>query len=149
MWTGWQPSWIACRVRSIWSATIGEAGMWRGWSMRDPSLCGPGPSTSLAAFDTDYVWHERAQVWQTPGAGEAAVAQQLAIPKPQLAAAYERLGMVSRATAEACAAAYSPEMGRCILSLYRSAAQPRMAEWGAQLAGLRSRTGLVNIQTTV
>jgi pimeloyl-ACP methyl ester carboxylesterase len=97
-------------------------------------------------FDPDYVWHERAQVWQTPEVGETAVAQQLATPKPQLAAAYERLGL-SRATAEACAAAYSPEMARCILSLYRSAAQPRMAEWGAQLAGLRSRPGLVIIPT--
>jgi hypothetical protein len=36
-------------------------------------------------------------------------------------------------------------MGRCILALYRSAAQPRMAEWGANVAGLRSRPGLVII----
>ena len=97
-------------------------------------------------FDPDYVWHERAQVWQTPGAGETAIEQQLAIPKDRLAEGYQRLGM-SRAAARSCAEAYTPEMGRCILALYRSAAQPRMAQWGAQLARARARPGLVIIPT--
>jgi hypothetical protein len=38
-------------------------------------------------------------------------------------------------------------MGRCILALYRSAAQPKMAEWGADLDRARSRPGLVIIPT--
>jgi len=37
-------------------------------------------------FDPAYVWHERAQVWQSPGAGEAAIEQQLAIPRPRAGA---------------------------------------------------------------
>jgi len=38
-------------------------------------------------------------------------------------------------------------MGRCILALYRSAAQPKMAEWGAELAAAERRPGLVVIAT--
>jgi hypothetical protein len=41
--------------------------------------------------------------------------------------------------------AFDDSMGGCILALYRSAAQPQMAEWGADVAGLRSRPGLVII----
>ena len=37
------------------------------------------------------------------------------------------------------------EMGRCILALYRSAAQPKMSEWGAELAAAERRPGLVII----
>jgi pimeloyl-ACP methyl ester carboxylesterase len=97
-------------------------------------------------FDPDYVWHDRAQVWQTPGAGEAAIAQQLAAPVERRAESYERLGM-SRQAAASCAAALNDDMGRCILSLYRSAAQPKMAQWAADLSGPRSRPGLVIIPT--
>jgi pimeloyl-ACP methyl ester carboxylesterase len=97
-------------------------------------------------FDPEYVWHERAQVWQTPGGGETAIEQQLAIPKDRLTEGYRRLG-VSPAAARSCAEAYTPDMGRCILALYRSAAQPRMAEWGEQLDRARARPGLVIIPT--
>ena len=38
-------------------------------------------------------------------------------------------------------------MGRCILALYRSAAQPKMTEWGAELAAAERRPGLVVIAT--
>lgn len=97
-------------------------------------------------FDPEYVWHERAQIWQTPGAGEAAVAQQLAAPVALRTAFYERLGM-STDSAARCAAGFDEAMGRCILSLYRSAAQPKMAEWGAALSPARTRPGLVIIAT--
>ena len=39
------------------------------------------------------------------------------------------------------------DMGRCILALYRSAAQPKMTEWGAELAAAERRPGLVIIAT--
>jgi pimeloyl-ACP methyl ester carboxylesterase len=111
-----------------------------------PELVRSWATDIAGCFDPDYVWHERAQVWQTPGAGEAAIAQQLAAPTELRAAFYEGLGMSKNAAAR-CAAAFGDEMGRCVLSLYRSAAQPKMAEWGADLAGLRSRPGLVIIPT--
>jgi pimeloyl-ACP methyl ester carboxylesterase len=111
-----------------------------------PDLVRSWATDIAGCFDPEYVWHERAQVWQTPGAGEAAIEQQLAVPAADRIAFFEGLGM-SRAAAEHIVAAFSPEMGRCILALYRSAAQPRMAEWGAALEPLRSRPGLVIIPT--
>jgi pimeloyl-ACP methyl ester carboxylesterase len=109
-----------------------------------PELVRSWATDIAGCFDPEYVWHERAQVWQTPGAGEAAVAQQIAAPIDQRAAFYERLGM-SRDASRSCAAAFDEDMGRCILSLYRSAAQPRMAEWGANLTRASTRPGLVII----
>jgi pimeloyl-ACP methyl ester carboxylesterase len=97
-------------------------------------------------FDPEYVWHDRAQVWQTPSAGEAALEQQLALPVEQRAGFYQRGGM-SEQVARRCAAAFNEEMARCILSLYRSAAQPAMARWAADLTAARTRPGLVIIPT--
>ena len=94
----------------------------------------------------DYVWHDMAQVWQTPGDGEAAVEGMAASPKDQLAAAYQGFGMTA-AAAQSCADAATPEMGRCILALYRSAAQPRMAAWGRELVAAERRPALVIIPT--
>lgn len=97
-------------------------------------------------FDPEYVWHERAQVWQTPGAGEDAIAHMLAMPVEERTIGYQRLGMTP-AAARSCAEAFNEDMGRCILSLYRSARQPRMSEWARDLTALRSRPGLVIIAT--
>ena len=41
----------------------------------------------------------------------------------------------------------SPETGRCVLALYRSAAQPKMAEYGEELARAERRPALVIIAT--
>jgi pimeloyl-ACP methyl ester carboxylesterase len=95
-------------------------------------------------FDPQYVWHDNAQTWQTAGAGEDLIAQRLATPPADRAEGYVSRGMSERAAAR-CVEAFDESMGRCILALYRSAAQPRMAEWGADVAGLRSRPGLVII----
>ena len=94
----------------------------------------------------DYVWHDMAQVWQTPGAGEDAVAALAATQNEQLVQAYEGLGMTATA-ARSCAAAATADMGRCILALYRSAAQPQMATWGRELAAADRRPALVIIPT--
>jgi pimeloyl-ACP methyl ester carboxylesterase len=92
------------------------------------------------------VWHDFAQVWQTPGAGESAVADMLAIPAAERATRYEAAGMTP-GIAEAVAAAADEAMGRCILALYRSAAQPAMARLGEQLGNAADRPGLVIIPT--
>jgi pimeloyl-ACP methyl ester carboxylesterase len=97
-------------------------------------------------FDPAYVWHDFAQVWQQPGAGEAFVAQNLAADPAQRAQQLVSLGM-SQDAATRCATAYNEEMGRCVLALYRSAAQPKMAEWGADLSKARTKPGLVIIPT--
>jgi pimeloyl-ACP methyl ester carboxylesterase len=111
-----------------------------------PELVRSWTTDIAGCFDPEYVWHDFAQVWQTPDAGEAAVAQMVATPTEQRAQQLEGLGM-SRVAAARVAAATDAAMGRCILALYRSAAQPKLAEWGADLTNARSRPGLVIIAT--
>ena len=97
-------------------------------------------------FDPEYVWHDAAQVWQTPDAGEEAVAQMAAAPLEVRTQQFEGLGM-SKEVAAQVAAAVDETMGRCILSLYRSAAQPAMSEFGEQFPAAAARPGLVIIAT--
>ncbi len=97
-------------------------------------------------FDPEYVWHDMAQVWQTPGAGEAAVAGMAGAPLEARAQQFESLGMTKEAAANV-AAAVNDEMARCILALYRSAAQPFMSEQGKLLDKAKARPGLVIVAT--
>ena len=109
-----------------------------------PELVRSWVTDIAGCFDPAYVWHDFAQVWQTPGAGEEWVAQTVAAPREQWAQQLQSLGMGAAAAADG-AAAFGEEMGRCILALYRSAAQPQMATWGADLTRARTRPGLVII----
>jgi hypothetical protein len=59
---------------------------------------------------------------------------------------FESLGMTPD-IALAVAGAADEAMGRCILSLYRSAAQPAMARIGERLGAAAARPGLVIIPT--
>ncbi|GAB3878930.1 alpha/beta fold hydrolase [Kibdelosporangium lantanae] len=111
-----------------------------------PDLIRSWCSDIVGGADPEYVWHDLAQVWQTEGAGEEAVRQSAATPKETLAAAYASLGMTPE-IARDFAEAMTDDMGRCILALYRSARQPRMAEWGAELAQAERRPSLVVIAT--
>lgn len=81
--------------------------------------------------DAKYAWHDMAQVWQTEEAGEEFVAGVAAMPLDQRTEMLVGAGMTP-AAASACAAANGPEMGRCILALYRSAVQPKMHLWAEQ-----------------
>ncbi len=95
--------------------------------------------------DPEYVWHDMALVWQTPGEGEAFVEAMQQMPTEQRVQAFVGAGMTP-AGAAACAAASGPEMSACVLALYRSAVQPKMAEWAdeyAALGGERPRTLVV------
>jgi pimeloyl-ACP methyl ester carboxylesterase len=98
------------------------------------------------AADPEYVWHDMARVWQTPGAGEEFVEAMWSMPLDERVANLTSVGMTAEA-ARSCAEAASPEMGRCILALYRSAAQPKMTEWGDELAAAPRRPALVIIAT--
>ncbi len=97
-------------------------------------------------FDPEYVWHDMAQVWQTPGAGEAAVQGMAAAPLEARTAQFESLGM-SKDAAPRVAAAVNEQMADCILKLYRSAAQPFMANLGKEFAKASAKPGLVIIAT--
>lgn len=107
-----------------------------------PELLRSWVSDVAGLLDADYVWHDMAQIWQTPGAGEEAVAAAAAMPKADLAALLTASGVTQEAASD-FAAAFDDEMGRCVLALYRSAAQPAMREWGADVAAAGARPGLV------
>jgi pimeloyl-ACP methyl ester carboxylesterase len=111
-----------------------------------PDLIRSWATDIAGCFDPEYVWHPAAQAWQTPETGEQAIAQMVATPKPQFVQQFEGLGM-SKDVAERVALAINEDMGRCVLALYRSAAQPAMSEWGTELANARQRPGLVIIPT--
>ena len=113
---------------------------------RRPDLVRSWATDIAGAADPAYVWHDMARVWQTPGEGEAFVDAMMTMPMADRAAALVGAGMTAEAAA-ACAAAGGPDMGRCILALYRSAAQPAMTEWGRELEAAERRPGLVIIAT--
>ena len=114
--------------------------------MSRPDLIRSWATDIAGCADPDYVWHDLARVWQTPGAGEEAVAALVGLSDDQRTARFESLGMTSE-VARRVATATDAAMGRCILALYRSAAQPAMAEWGRDLAETQARPGLVVIPT--
>ena len=103
-------------------------------------------SDILGCFDADYVWHDMARAWQTPDVGEQAVEQMLSLPTEDRAQRYASLGMTSP-IAQKVAAGANTEMGRAILALYRSAAQPAMRDLGAGLSRASAKPGLALIAT--
>ena len=111
-----------------------------------PDLIRSWTTDIAGCFDPEYVWHDMAQVWQKPAEGEEAVRQMVASPVETRAARYETLGMTKDVAARVAAGA-DEAMARCILSLYRSAAQPAMAEWGKDLAKAATLPSLVIIPT--
>lgn len=115
-------------------------------AMTRPDLIRTWTTDIAGCMDPDYVWHDMAQLWQTPGAGEEAIAQMVGAPLDARIAQFESLGMTS-SVARHVAEANTPTMGRCILALYRSAAQPAMANWGQDLPEAAARPGLVIIPT--
>jgi pimeloyl-ACP methyl ester carboxylesterase len=94
----------------------------------------------------DYVWHDAAEAWQTAGVGEEAIGMLTHMGKAELAGVLEGLGMTHDVAPEV-AIHVDVEMGRCILHLYRSAAQPAMRDLGAVLATKKLPRGMVIIPT--
>lgn len=77
----------------------------------------------------DYVWHAIAQLWQTPGDGEAFVEGQSTTSAEERATLYEAMGVPPDCALE-MARASDLVMGHCILDLYRSATPNPHAHWG-------------------
>jgi hypothetical protein len=92
----------------------------------------------------DYQWHDAAQGWQTPDLGEQMVAGMVAMPDDQFVDAFSGLGMTREIAAEV-KSHINDEMARCILALYRDAAQPALVPVGKQFAAVQPKNGLVII----
>ena len=90
-----------------------------------------------APLDREYVWHQAAKAWQTPGLGEKVMA---GLTPEVLGAALVAAG-VPAADAATTAAHVDPTMKECILSLYRSAVNAGV-EWEDDLRRV-SAPGLV------
>ncbi len=114
--------------------------------MAQPELVHSWVSDVVGLFDEDYVWHEMAQVWQTPGDGELMVETMSGGTLQERAAMLGGLGLpVDIATTLAAAA--GPQMNRAILTLYRSAAQPVVRDLGRHLERAAARPGLAVLAT--
>jgi pimeloyl-ACP methyl ester carboxylesterase len=158
------PPGFGAPVPTGWGATVGEYRDWlvaelervgrpvhlvgHDWggghvvnvAMTRPDLLRSWCSDVVGLFDPDYVWHELAQGWQSPE-GEAAVARFVQPPVEAKVSYFVQAGM-DESVAERIAPAMDDLMGECILRLYRSAAQPVMAELGAGLEAAAARPGL-------
>ena len=114
--------------------------------MHRPELVRSWASDVVGVFDRDYIWHNLAQVWQTPGDGEQLVDTMMGGTVQDRAKRLAAFG-VPLDVATSIAAAQGPEMGRAILLLYRSARQPAMAEAGRGLEAAAARPGLSLLAT--
>ena len=115
-------------------------------AMSHPELIRSWCIDLAGCLDPEYVWHDLAQVWQTPGAGEQAVQAMIGGPVEERVARYAGLGMTPDIAAEVTAAA-DEDMGRAVLSLYRSAVQPFMSDIGGQFEQAAANPGLAIIPT--
>jgi pimeloyl-ACP methyl ester carboxylesterase len=117
--------------------------------MHRPELVRSWVSDVVGLFDPDYVWHDLAQIWQTPGDGEQLVDTMLGGTVQDRTDRMVSLGIPSKIAkiAEQIAAGQGPEMGRAILLLYRSARQPAIAEAGRALENAAARPGLSLLAT--
>jgi pimeloyl-ACP methyl ester carboxylesterase len=114
-------------------------------AMERPDLIRSWASDILGCFDPEYEWHELARGWQTPVVGDGMVLAMTSAPVEVRKARFEALGL--GVVADALAAAVTPEMGRCLLALYRSARQPAMENWGKDLEKAAVRPGLAVVPT--
>ena len=114
--------------------------------MHRPELVRSWVSDVVGLFDPDYVWHDLAQVWQTPGDGEKLVDDMMGASLEEQAERLMGLGLTPEVATKMAAGA-GAEMGRAILLLYRSARQPAIAQAGRDLEKAAARAGLSVLAT--
>ena len=114
--------------------------------MHRPELVRSWVSDVVGLFDPDYVWHDLAQVWQTPGDGEKLVDDMMGASLEEQAERLMGLGLTPEVATKMAAGA-GAEMGRAILRLYRSARQPAIAQAGRDLEKAAARAGLSVLAT--
>ncbi|CAJ1578724.1 alpha/beta hydrolase [[Mycobacterium] wendilense] len=111
-----------------------------------PELVRSWATDALGLFDPEYVWHDLAQVWQTPGAGEELVEQMLGGSVEDRTESLVGLGFPADVAAQV-AAGQDDAMARAIPLLYRSAVPPGLDEARANLPNAAARPGLSILAT--
>jgi pimeloyl-ACP methyl ester carboxylesterase len=111
-----------------------------------PDLLVSWASDCVGLFHHDYVWHDVALVWQTPGGGEALVQAMSTLDPEQSVAGFEALGIPTE-QATAFVDALDDRTGDCVLRLYRSAVPDLLAPWRAALGDAARRPGLAVLPT--
>lgn len=106
-----------------------------------PELVRSWASDAVGVFDPDYVWHDLAQVWQTPGDGEAWIARSLSQTPAERAAGTATLGL-DPVIGTRIGAGFDEAMGESILRFYRATPQSVLASIGANLEVAVARPGL-------
>jgi len=101
-------------------------------------------SDAAGLADVDFEWHDFAEIWQTPGDGEAFWAQQLTAPLDERAAVFIMSG-VPEDEAKDMAGHVDQAMADSILALYRSATKVQ-EEWGPAFEAI-DRPGMVVVPT--
>jgi pimeloyl-ACP methyl ester carboxylesterase len=109
---------------------------------RRPDLVRTWTGDIAGVLHTDYVWHDLAQAWQTPDIGEQVIAGFTGSSLDERTALFVGLGLPDD-IAGPLAAALDDEMGRCVLRLYRTGAQPAVGQLGDRLATTELPPGLV------
>lgn len=109
---------------------------------RRPDLVRTWAGDIAGILHRDYVWHDMAQAWQTPEVGEQVVGAMTGGSVEERTAIFTGLGLPDDMAGELGAAA-DATMGRCILRLYRTGAQPAVGELGDRLAAGDLPPGLV------
>ena len=90
----------------------------------------------------DYVWHDAATAWQTPGVGEEVIEAMVSMAVEDRAALYLGLGL-TQTMATHMAEAMNADMGRAILTLYRSSPEPVLRALASDLAAADHGPGLI------
>ena len=98
----------------------------------------------IGLLHPEYKWHDAAQGWQAPDIGETMVAGMVAMSAEQFADYFSSLGM-TREIAFEVKTHLNDEFARCILGLYRDAAQPAMIKLGERFTAASPQNGLVII----
>ncbi|MCX5583181.1 alpha/beta fold hydrolase [Streptomyces erythrochromogenes] len=93
-----------------------------------------------------YVWHDIAQLWQTPVSGEAwatATLEDTEPASPLSASGQLRAAGAPEDDARAMGESFDATMASSVLALYRSATPNPFARWGTELMSPTSTPGLV------
>jgi pimeloyl-ACP methyl ester carboxylesterase len=109
---------------------------------RRPDLVRTWVADIAGILQPEYVWHDMAQAWQTPEIGEQVIDGMVTMDQAAKTDLFVGLGLPEGIAAE-LAAAVNADMGRAILRLYRTGAQPACGELGDRLAASNLPPGLI------